>query len=148
MRPTARQRVRALTVLTRIREQEIDATTKELRNLQDRVAEMRAERRALEAGLEENARTETLEGTLFLARYARSVRERMSGIDLKIDQITPRLDALETRMRGLFSEAKTYDTLQARIRLSELREGRRRDAAELEETYLLRWSRKGGEGPA
>lgn len=141
MRAPARRRVRALNVLGRIKDQEIDAVTKELRNLQERVAEMRADRQALEERLEENARTETLEGSLFLARYARAVRQQMSGIDQRIAQVTPRLDALETRMRSLFAEAKTYESLQGRISLEELKERQRRESADLEEAFLLRWAR-------
>jgi len=138
MRALARKRVRALTVLTRIKDQEIDEVTVELRRLQDRLGHLRAERRDMERRLEENARTDTLEGSFFIARYARAVRVQISTLDHQIAEITPRSDALEARMRGLFAEAKTYESLQGRIQLEELRSRQKREAEALEEMFLLR----------
>lgn len=138
MRAPARKRVRALSVLGRIKDQEIDAVTAELRRLQDRIGQLRQDRRGLEEGLEANAQTDTLEGSLFIARYARSVREQISGIDRRIAEITPRCDALEALMRDLFTEAKTYESLQGRIRIGELRSQQARETAALEEMFLLR----------
>lgn len=142
MRAAARKRVRALSVLSRVKEREIDAVTADLRRLQDEVGRLRRDRQGLEEGLEENAQTETLEGSFFIARYARSVREQMSAIDRQVAELTPKLTALEDRMRELFVESKTYESLQARISVEEIRSRQRREADALEEAHLLRRARR------
>jgi predicted nucleic acid-binding Zn-ribbon protein len=138
MRAPARKRVRALTVLARIKDQQIESVTAELRLLQDRIGQLREDRRGLEGRLEANAQTDTLEGSLFIARYARAVREQIAVIDHEISRETPRLDALEARMRDLFTEAKTYESLQGRIRTGELRRQKELEEAALEEMFLMR----------
>jgi len=140
MRGPQGRRVRALGVLTRIKEREIDEVTRDLSRLQGMIAELHKERDRLETELAENAQVETLEGSFFLARYARSVREAVGRIDKRVAEIKPACDALEARMRGLFTEAKTFESLETRIRASVIRDRRRREEAEMEEAHLARWA--------
>jgi flagellar export protein FliJ len=140
------RRVRALGVLTRLKEREIDEVTRELSRLQQMIAALLADRGRLEAELAENAQVETLEGSFFLARYARSVRESIGRIDKRVAEIRPACDALETRMRALFTETKTYESLEVRIRAQAVRDRRRREEAEMEETHLARLAGP-GRGP-
>ncbi len=144
MRGAAGRRVRALGVLTRLREQEIDQVSGELRRLQGLLAELRAERDRLEAGLAENAKVDTLEGSFFLARYARDVRARISGLDRRAAELHPQREALEVRMRDLYVEAKTYESLETRIRAGAARDRARKETAALEEAHLLRMVARGG----
>ncbi|MCA9770842.1 MAG: hypothetical protein KC466_00450 [Myxococcales bacterium] len=138
MRGPAGRRVRALNVLSRLREEEVNRVTGELRRLQGQIAELAAERGRLEAGLAENAHVDTLEGSFFLARYARDVRSRLLGLDRRVAEITPLCTALEERIRDLYVEAKTYDSLEVRIRAAAVRDRARREAEALEEAHLIR----------
>lgn len=146
MRGPERKRVRALGVLTRLKEREIDDVTRELSRLQQMIAQLVDERGRLEAELSENTQVETLEGSFFLARYARSMREAIGRIDKRIAEISPACDQLEERMRGLFTEAKTYEALEVRIKAKAARERRKREEAEMEEGHLARLAGP-GRGP-
>ena len=138
MNGAAKRRVRALGVLTRLREGEIDQLRAELRLLQERIGGMREEQALLRSQLEQNARVETLEAGFFLARYARSVRDRVAGIERRISELDPRRAALERRIQDLFIEAKTFESVEGRIRAKAARERAGREAEALAETFLLR----------
>lgn len=143
MRGGAARRVRALGVLCRLREREIDQVTGELRRLQERLAELEAERGRLESGLTENAQVDTLEGSFFLARYARDVRARITGLERLAAELSPQREALEARMRDLYVEAKTYESLETRIRAAAARDRARKETTALEEAHLLRMAARG-----
>lgn len=138
MRGQAGRRVRALNVLTRLREQEIDRVTGELRRLQGLIAQIGAERLRLETGLAENANVETLEGSFFLARYARDVRSRIAALDRRAAEITPQCARIEEMIRDLYVESKTFESLELQIRAGAVRDRARREAADLEEAHLIR----------
>lgn len=138
MRRETARRIKALNVLTRLREQEIDHSSGELRRLQNAVEAIRKERGQLQLQLEENERVNTLEGGFLLARYTRNVRSRMALLHQKLSEITPRLLALEERIRDLYLEAKTYESLELELRLSHLHQCRRLEEKILEEMYLAR----------
>lgn len=146
MRGPERKRVKALGVLTRLKEREIDEVTRELSRVQQMIAALLGNRERLERELAENAQVDTLEGSFFLARYARSVRESISRIDKRVAEIRPACDQLEARMRGLFTEAKTYESLEVRIRAKAARDRQRREEAEMEEGHLARLAGP-GRGP-
>jgi prefoldin subunit 5 len=139
----AKRRVRALGVLTRLREGEIDQLSAELRLLQERIAGLREEQARLRDALEQNARVETLEAGFFLARYARSVRDRVGGIERRISELEPRRSALEARIQDLFVEAKTYETVEGRIRATAVRNRSIREADALAESFLMRSAHRG-----
>lgn len=69
------------------------------------------------------------------------MRETVSWLDQEIGTLNERRVPLEDRMRELFREAKTYDTLLDRARAERAAELAKREQAQTEERTLQRWLR-------
>ncbi|AQS46953.1 hypothetical protein BMG03_03440 [Thioclava nitratireducens] len=137
----ARNRIAALEVIGRLRRRELEEQAGELSKLNAQVARLESERDTLTARARAELHVTSPETAPYAAGFREAVRETVSWLDQEIGTLNERRVPLEDRMRELFREAKTYDTLLDRARAERAAELAKREQAQVEERTLQRWLR-------
>jgi len=137
----ARRRLKALDVMERLKRLDTEREARSTAQLRDRMARLDSEKQALLHRLSGESRIDGLEGAPYLGRFIRSIRAEVDRISHEASKLAPEVAAAENRLRAALSEQKTYETLRLK-RLAEERDAqKKREAKELDELSLLRWTR-------
>jgi uncharacterized coiled-coil protein SlyX len=134
-------RIRALGVMATLRERAIEDISREMSGLQAEMASLQEERDDMRRRLAEDIRTDSIEGSFYVARYTRMIHDRISQTERRMEAIRPKLEALEERMLDEFIDKKTIEAVSARLAISERRRRDRLESAQAEEDHLLRLAR-------
>ena len=137
----ARRRLKALDVMERLKRLDTEREARSTAQLRDRMNRLDSEKQALLHRLSGESRIDGLEGAPYLGRFIRSIRAEVDRISHEASKLAPEVAAAEDRLRAALSEQKTYETLRLK-RLTEERDAqKKREAKELDELSLLRWTR-------
>jgi len=137
----ARRRLKALDVMERLKRLDTEREARSTAQLRDRMARLDSEKQVLLHRLSGESRIDGLEGAPYLGRFIRSIRAEVDRISHEASKLAPEVAAPEDRLRAALSEQKTYETLRLK-RLTEERDAqKKREAKELDELSLLRWTR-------
>lgn len=132
-------RLRTLSLLERLKQQEMAAEARELAALRAHVATLEGSRADLLAHLKNDARTITLESAPYVGSYIRAIRNEVAQIDNALAKVAPRIEALEQTVLDQFREVSTIRLAldQTRQRVRQMREAH--EAREADALTLMRW---------
>ncbi len=134
-----RRRIRALSVMERVKKLETEEQARETGMLQSRMTTLEAEKKTLLRRLSTQTQNGGVEGAEYLGRFIRSIRAEVERLDTERARLRPELEEAEKRLREKLAEQKTYEILKA-ARLAELAQiARRNEARALEDIARDRW---------
>ncbi len=134
-----RRRIRALSIMERVKRLETERQAQETGALRDRMRGFEAEKQTLIRRLSGESRTEGIEGAAYLGRFIRSIRAEVERLDTEIARLRPDLDRAEEALRAALAEQKRYEILM-RARIAEdHRATRKREAARMDEYAKRAW---------
>ena len=136
---TPKRRLDALRLMERLARQEIEARVQDLGRLRGELARLSDEKALLTRRMTEEVHITSLEAAPYLGEFLRSARTRIAALDLQIEAVRPRLEALEAEVAARFREMRSYETvrLAAEAANRALREKRAEDEAA--DLVLMRW---------
>jgi flagellar export protein FliJ len=135
------KRRRALSVMERLRGNEIDQVSRDMATVRAKRDKLARQKRELNDKLNRERYSDAIEAVPYIASFVDSVRTQIRQIDIQLKVIEPELAKFEEKLRELYREQKVFES----VRLKDLREEQaalaKREAAELEEITILRWNR-------
>lgn len=135
------KRRRALSVMERLRGNEIDQVSRDMATVRAKRDKLVRQKRELNDKLNRERYSDAIEAVPYIASFVDSVRTQIRQIDIQLQVIEPELAKFEEKLRELYREQKVFES----VRLKDLREEQaalaKREAAELEEITILRWNR-------
>lgn len=131
-------RIRALGVMATLHERAIEDISRDISGLQAESAALVSEQEDLRDRLKEGVKSDSIEGSFYVARYTRMIHDRIAAAEARLRELRPQLDALEERMMDEFIEKKTLEAMSARLSITEHRRRDRIETMQAEEDHLLR----------
>lgn len=134
-----RRRLRALSVMERVKRQETESRAAALGELRARMAVLERDKETLLRRITTESHVDGVEGAAYLGRFIRAIRAEIERTETEIARHKPELDRAEDALRQALAEQKTYEILRL-TRLAEDREAQaRREAAAMDEIGRQSW---------
>ena len=133
-------RLHTLSLLERLRRQEMAAEARELATLRAHVAVLERTRSDLLGRLKTEALTVTLESAPYIGSYIRAIRNEVAQIEKALEKVAPRIAALEQTVLDQFREISTIRLAlnQTTRRIRQIRD--ERESKEADALTLMRWT--------
>ncbi len=134
-----RRRIKALTIVERVKKLDTEQLAREAGELRRQMATFESEKQALLRRISSESRVDGVEGGAYLGRFIRAARAEVERVSAKMSELRPDLDAAEDRLRAALSEQKMYEILRLTRLTEERNASRKREAARLDEIARQTW---------
>ena len=134
----AGRRIRALQLMGRIARQALEEDAAALGALRGRIDGLEGERAAIQADLQAQAQSRSLEAVAHLPAYLRAVRGEQARIEAELGALRRQERELEAAVSRRFREGKTVELVLESARTEEREAVSRAEAAELDSFTITR----------